>query len=99
MKQISDSLTIRDGHLFIEGCDVPTLAQEFGTPVFVISESHLRSNLRRYKVAFEAHWPEGRVRIMPAIKASPILAVRRVLSDEGCGCDVFGPGELEGALR
>src|SRR5210317_447053 len=99
MKQISESLSVRDSRLFIEECDVASLAEQFGTPLFVISESHLRSNLRRYKTAFKQHWPEGQVRIMPAIKASPILAVRRVLSDEGCGCDVFGPGELECALR
>ena len=99
MKQISESLSIRDGRLLFESCDVTRLAEKFGTPLFVISEGHLRSNLRRYKTAFEQCWPEGNVRIMPALKACPILAIRRVLSDEGCGCDVFGPGELEGALR
>lgn len=99
MQQISESLSIRDGRLWIEGCDVGNLAEQFGTPLFVISENHLRVNLRRYKSAFKKYWPEGPVRIMPAIKASPILAVRKVLTDEGCGCDVFGPGELECALR
>lgn len=99
MKRISESLSVREGRLFLEECDVTGLADRFGSPLFVVSESHLRHNLRRYKAAFEACWPEGQVRIMPAIKASPILAIRRVLSDEGCGCDVFGPGELEGALR
>lgn len=99
MKQISESLSIQDGRLLFESCDVTRLAEKFGTPLFVISEGHLRSNLRRYKTAFEQYWPEGHVRIMPALKACPILAIRRVLSDEGCGCDVFGPGELEGALR
>lgn len=99
MQQISDSLSIRNDRLYVEGCDATELAREFGSPLFVISETHLRKNLQRYKSAFESHWPEGNVRIMPAIKACPLLAVRRVLSDEGCGCDVFGPGELEGALR
>lgn len=97
--RINDSLTIRGGRLFIEDRDASNLASEFGSPLFVVSENHLRANLRQYKTAFESHWPEGRVRIMPAIKASPLLAIRKVLSDEGCGCDVFGPGELEGALR
>jgi len=99
MKLINDSLSIRDGRLFIEDCDATELARDFGTPLFVVSETHLRNNLRRYKRAFEQHWPEGRVRIMPSLKASPLVALRRVLTDEGCGCDVFGPGELEGALR
>jgi diaminopimelate decarboxylase len=99
MKKISDSLSIQGDRLLVEACDVTQLAKTYGTPLFVISESHLRSNLRRYKTAFETCWPEGQVRIMPAIKASPIVAIRRVLSDEGCGCDVFGPGELECAIR
>lgn len=99
MNKISESLSIRGGSLFIEECDATELARKFGTPLFVVSESHLRANLRRYKSAFQQCWPEGQVRIMPALKASPILAIRQVLSDEGCGCDVFGPGELEGAVR
>lgn len=99
MKQISDSLSIRQGRLFIEDCDATELARRFETPLFVVSETHLRNNLRRYKRAFEDNWQEGAVRIMPAIKASPLLAIRRLLTSEGCGCDVFGPGELECALR
>lgn len=99
MKPISPSLNLQGERLFIEECDAAQLAKDFGTPLFVVSETHLRANLRRYKKAFEAHWPEGPVRIMPAIKASPLLAIRKILTDEGCGCDVFGPGELECALR
>jgi diaminopimelate decarboxylase len=97
--QISDSLSIREGRLFIEGCDTVELAEQYGTPLFVVSETHLRTNLRRYKRAFEQCWPEGKVRILPSFKANPLLAIRSLLTDEGCGCDVFGPGELEGALR
>ena len=99
MTRINGSLTIRGGRLFIEDCDASDLAREFGSPLFVVSESHLRANLRLYKNAFERHWPEGRVRIMPSLKASPLIAIRKVLSDEGCGCDIFGPGELECAVR
>ncbi len=99
VNKINDSLSVRNGRLFVENCAASALAERFGTPLFVVSESHLRGNLRHYKTAFEHCWPEGRIRVMPALKASPILAIRRVLSDEGCGCDIFGPGELEGAIR
>ncbi len=99
MKQISDSLSLIDGRLIIEDCDATDLAERFGTPLFVISEKHLRVNLHRYKSAFSTCWTEGPVRIMPSLKANPILAVRQILTNEGCGCDVFGPGELEGAIR
>jgi|TARA_B110000211_G_scaffold219407_1_gene265128 diaminopimelate decarboxylase len=92
-------LSIRDGHLFIEDCDTVELAERFGTPLFVVSESLLVRNAHNYQAAFTKHWPEGRARIMAAIKANPITAVRRILTREGIGCDTFGPGELELAIR
>ena len=36
---------------------------------------------------------------MAAIKANPNTAVRRILTREGAGCDTFGMGELELAVR
>ena len=97
--QLSESLSIREGRLFIEECDVADIAEEFGTPLFIVSEQHLVSNLHEYQEVFSRHWPEGPVRIMAAIKANPNTAVRRILTREGAGCDTFGMGELELALR
>ena len=97
--QLSESLSIRAGRLFIEDRDVTELAEEFGTPLFIVSEQHLVSNLHKYQEAFTRYWPEGPVRIMAAIKANPNTAIRRILTREGAGCDTFGMGELELALR
>jgi diaminopimelate decarboxylase len=82
----------------VEDCDAAELTRRFGSPLYVLSESKLRRNVRRYHDAFAAHWPVGPVRILPAIKANPSLAARRVLSQEGAGCDVFGEAELHAAL-
>lgn len=98
-RKINHSLHVQDNQLYMEGCEVRSLAEKFGTPLFVASQSHLEHNLSRYQQAFSNHWAEGRVRIMPAIKANSVIAVRKILSAAGAGCDVFGPGELEGALR
>ena len=38
------------------------------------------------------------MRVLPSIKANLSLAVRRVLTRAGAGCDTFGPGELHAAL-
>jgi diaminopimelate decarboxylase len=97
--QIDESLSVRDGHLFVEGCDAVELARRFGTPLHVASEDHLRRNARRYREAFGSRWSEGEVRVLPSIKANLMLALRRILTLEGMGCDTFGPGELEAALR
>ena len=37
--------------------------------------------------------------VMPSIKANFALALRRILTEEGTGCDTFGAGELDAALR
>jgi diaminopimelate decarboxylase len=99
IERIDSCLSIRDGRLHIEECDATELAQRFGTPVYVVSEDQLRRNSRAYVTAFSAAWPEGTVRILPSIKANLTLALRSVLNEEGLGCDAFGRGELEGALR
>ncbi len=98
-KSLSRSLSIRNGRLFIEDCDVAELAERFGTPLFLVSERHLIENLHEYQEAFSTHWPEGEFRVMAAIKANPNTAIRRILTREGAGCDTFGRGELELALR
>jgi diaminopimelate decarboxylase len=97
-RQLDECLNIRDGRLFVEGCDAAGLVHRFGSPLYVLSEPQLRRNVRRYREAFAAHWPVGPVRVLPAIKANPCLAARCVLSDEGAGCDAFGEAELRAAL-
>jgi diaminopimelate decarboxylase len=95
---IDECLSVADGRLQIEGCDAAGLAERFGTPLSVISEDHLRRNARRIQHALEAAWPEGASRALPSIKANYTLALRCALTQEGLGCDVFGPAELHAAL-
>jgi diaminopimelate decarboxylase len=97
--RIDESLSVRDGHIFVEGCDTVELAGRFGTPMYVLSEDQLRRNARRFVRAFGERWPEGPVRILPSLKANFVLAARRVLTQEGLGCDTFGASELDAALR
>ena len=73
------------------------LADRFGTPLYVISEDQLRRNARAYIAAFSERWP-GEFLLLPSLKANPALALRAILNEEGTGCDLFGPGELEVAL-
>jgi diaminopimelate decarboxylase len=96
---IDECLSVRGGHLSVEGCDAVELAGRFGTPIYVMSEDQLRRNARHFRAAFASRWPEGPVNVLPSIKANFSLALRRILTQEGMGCDTFGPGELEAALR
>jgi len=98
-RRIDGCLTARKGHLFIEACDTVAIAKEFGSPLFVVSEAQLRSNIRRFQTAFEKGWPDGPVKIMPAAKACWNQAIQRIIAAEGCGCDIYSPGELWVALQ
>jgi diaminopimelate decarboxylase len=96
--RIDDCLSTRDGRLFVEGCNTLDLLREFGSPLFVLSENQIRRNVRRFQEAFQAGWTCGPVKVLPAAKANWIPAVQRILAQEGCGCDVYSPGELSVAL-
>ncbi len=85
--------------ILIEGCRVKDIAKEYGTPLNIISEKQLRNNARLYKELFAKYWTEGEVRIFPAVKANFTQALRNILTEEGCGCDVFSYGELLCALE
>ena len=96
---LDESLSIREGRLFIEECDAAELTLRHGSPLYVVSEDQLRRNVRRITGAFASRWPEGRVNVLPSIKASFTMALRHILTDEGTGCDAFGGGEMDAALR
>ena len=94
-----DMLSIRSGRLYVEDVPASDLVERFGSPLFAFSEAQLRTNVRRFAAAMAAEWPDGPVDVLPALKACPMLATRRILTEEGAGADIYSPGELEGALR
>jgi diaminopimelate decarboxylase len=83
--------TDRDGRLEVGGCDLVGLAEEFGTPLFVYDESHLRAHCRE---AVEA-WGDG---VAYATKAFLCVAMARLAHEEGMCLDVSTGGELHVAL-
>jgi diaminopimelate decarboxylase len=98
-RDVDACLSTRNGHLYIEQCDTVDIVNQFGSPLFIVSEAQLRSNIRRFQNAFAKGWPEGPVKIMPAAKASWNQAIQRIVASEGCGCDIYSPGELWVALQ
>jgi len=85
------------GHLDIGGCDVVDLAAEFGTPLYVVDEAHLRECCRAYRDSFAARLPK--VNICFAGKALITMAVCRLVAQEGLHLEVSSAGELHTALR
>jgi diaminopimelate decarboxylase len=81
--------------LIVGGCSVTALAEQFGTPAYVVDEGALRARARRYRTAFTTLHPDTLVCF--ACKSFPSASVIRILVEEGLGCDVVG-GELAFAL-
>lgn len=95
--KLPSHLTIKDSRLAIGGVDCVSLAEEYGTPLYVTDLDRITGNVRRFHAALAAHYPD--VQVLFAAKANGNLAVIRALAAEGAGADVFSPGELELALR
>ena len=72
------------------------LAARFGTPLYVLSETHLRQRMREYREAAEAAWPRSEVTY--ASKANSTLAVLRIAHGERLKIDAASEGELRAAL-
>jgi diaminopimelate decarboxylase len=89
---LPDSAEVDDsGRLHVGGADVLCLAEEFGTPLFVYDEAHLRARCREAYAAFG----EG---VAYATKAFLCKAMARLVYEEGLCLDVATGGELEVAL-
>ena len=86
-----DSLSVREGRLFIEEADALELVERFGSPIFVFSEAQVLGNYRRFRDAFAQGWTHGPVDVMPAMKANTLLAIRQILSNEGAGVTCTPP--------
>lgn len=85
-------------HLEIGGCDVTTLVERFGSPLYILDEETLRTACRQYREAFRQYYP-GESLVIYASKAWNCLAVCAVADSEGLGLDVVSGGELYTALK
>src|SRR4029079_15224988 len=83
---------LSDGSLAIGGCRVLDIVAEFGTPLFIYDEAHLRARGREAVAAF------GPGRAVYATKAFLCKAMARLAYDEGMLLDVASGGEMYVAL-
>ncbi|MEA5564936.1 diaminopimelate decarboxylase [Anabaena sp. UHCC 0399] len=86
-----------DGCLEIGGCDVTTLVQQFGSPLYILDEETLRTACQQYRDSFQKYY-QGESQVIYASKAWNCLAVGAIIASEGLGIDVVSGGELYTAL-
>jgi diaminopimelate decarboxylase len=79
------------GRLSVGGVDLVSLAESFGTPLFVYDEAHLRDRCRQAVAA----WGDG---VAYATKAFLCRAMAKLVHEEGMCLDVSTGGELHVAM-
>ncbi len=84
------------GNLSIGGADALELAEEYGTPLYVVDEDRIRDNYNRINQAFSSQYRD--FKIFYACKANTNLAVMRILEEEGSCIDAVSPGEIYTSL-
>ncbi len=84
----------RRGHLCCGSAELEDLAERFGTPLYVYSESSLRRRFKLMHAAF-AGLPHT---LCYSVKANSNLAILRLFAGLGAGFDVVSGGELERVL-
>jgi diaminopimelate decarboxylase len=87
------SATVDDtDRVSVAGVDLASLADRFGTPLYVYDEGELRARCREYRAALGAG-------VAYAGKAFLCGAMARLVGEEGLGIDVATGGELHVALH
>lgn len=90
-----DHFNYKDDSLFCEDVAISTLAETYGTPLYVYS----RATLERHWHAFDAALAGRDHLVCYAVKANSNLAVLNVLARLGSGFDIVSGGELQRVLR
>ncbi|MFY9175534.1 MAG: diaminopimelate decarboxylase [Peptococcia bacterium] len=97
MKMHGSMAINQKGHLTIGACDTVELVKEFGSPLYVMDEQHIRDICRDYYQSFVAKYPNTEV--IYASKAFMNLAMARIIKQEGLGLDIVSGGELYTVLK
>ncbi len=84
-------------HISVNGKDVVSLAEKYGTPLYIMNEEFIRNNCRSFKKTLDGCYENNR--ILFASKAFSCMYMYKILEEEGLGADVVSGGELYTALK
>lgn len=97
VRPVTFSLTPDNTTAVIGGVSAAQLAQQFGTPLYVLDETTLRHMIGAYQTAFSSYPAE--VNILYASKANLSLGLCALLAQENVGLDAVSGGELYTAWK
>lgn len=88
---------IKNNTLYFDGCNTVELAEKYGTPLYVMSETAILEKCREIKDTFLNKY-EG-TRAAYASKAFLTLSMCKIIEREGLSMDVVSGGELYTAIK
>jgi len=94
---MSSVIENKNGTLYFDGCNTVELAKEYGTPLYVMSETEIVGRFDQLKECFLNKYP--RTRVAYASKAFCTMAMFQLCKREGMCIDVVSGGELYTAIK
>ena len=88
---------IKNGVLYFDGCDTTALAEKYGTPLYVMSETAIVKKCKELRTAFLDKYE--RTRAAYAAKAFLTVGMCKIIEREGLCIDVVSGGELYIAIK
>lgn len=88
---------IRDGILYYDGCNTLELAEKYGTPLYVMSETKILEKCKEIRETFLNKYE--RTRAAYAAKAFLTVSMCKIIENEGLCIDVVSGGELYTAIK
>ena len=86
--------TSENGVIKIGGCSLSALAQQFGTPVFILDETDFKARAQSWFNALQIHFGENAGVVYYAAKAFISKEIAKWVEQAGLGLDVCTGGEL-----
>ncbi len=87
---VQEFFSVKNGSMYIGNASIESIAQEYGTPLYIYDANILRRRYKKVKDAFGS-----KVSVLFALKCNSNAAVANVFKNEGAGAEVASAGEIE----
>lgn len=88
---------IRKNILYFDNCNTKELAEEYGTPLYIMSQTEIESRMKEIRDCFLSKYPNTRAAY--ASKAFCTTAMYKICEKEGFCIDIVSGGELYTAIK
>lgn len=90
-------LEYRDGVLYFANMNTIEIAENFGTPIYIISEEIVRKRYKELKNILDSEYGNNSIHF--AMKANSNLSILKILESEGANFDCTSTGEIYACLK